>query len=127
MFYSMYMNRAFGAWHALFTCNKLPVPVRLMMVRTFVYSAATYSNIYCYCIAIYYIIITPHNRTCKASDASWPGGLASELVQELHRWLSDTSVGIHGEGNKGVVVRLHSGTCGPLLVILPMRQRPRGS
>jgi hypothetical protein len=44
-------------------------------------------------------------------------------VQELHRLLSDTSVQLHGEGKKGVAVRLHSHTCGPLVVILLGRGR----
>jgi hypothetical protein len=39
-----HMNRAFGAWYPLFTCSKLRVLVRFMMVHTFVDSAVTFCS-----------------------------------------------------------------------------------
>jgi hypothetical protein len=38
-------------------------------------------------------------------------------MQELHQLLSDTSVGLRGEGSQGVAVWLHSCMCGLLLVV----------
>jgi hypothetical protein len=38
------MNTAVGAWYPLFTYNEPLVPVRLMIVGTFVYSAVTYCS-----------------------------------------------------------------------------------
>lgn len=37
-------NTAFGAWYHWFACDKVHLPVRLMMVRMFVYSAVTYCS-----------------------------------------------------------------------------------
>jgi hypothetical protein len=62
-----------------------------------------------------------HRPTCRSSytqltqgagdevrpcDASGVRGFVSELMQELHRRLSDTSVRLHGEGDEGVLMLL---------------------
>jgi exonuclease III len=38
------MNQAFCAWYPIFRCERLPVRVRLMMVRTFIYTAVQYCS-----------------------------------------------------------------------------------
>jgi hypothetical protein len=69
----------------------------------------------------------------RPRDASRAGGLVSEVVQDLHPWLSDAYIRLNQEGKEGVPVRLHSYICGPLLVVpprqrllLPMGWQPRG-
>jgi hypothetical protein len=47
----------------------------------------------------------------RSCGASWAVGLVSELMQELHSQLCDTSVQLHREGNEGESVWLLSCTC----------------
>jgi hypothetical protein len=59
----------------------------------------------------------------RPDDASRAGSLVSQFMQELHCWLSNISVRLHREGNKGVAVRLHYSICCPLLVVPRSRGR----
>jgi hypothetical protein len=47
----------------------------------------------------------------RSCDASWAVGLVSELMQELHSQLCDTSVHLHREGNEAESVRLPTCIC----------------